>query len=175
MHVHHNNGPQRRVPPLGRVRLGRALPIHLGTPGGRAPKYPDPEADQGMHVLRTVLGVAGGVIDAASAGYRTNLPVRTLKDAHRGVEPIVTVSAASVFVEAVKLAEDRSGDVVIRVYEASGARPRTTVRLDFAFEAAWLADLLERALGQGTGHAQETIELDLRPFEIATLRGSRRR
>ncbi|MGW3769810.1 glycosyl hydrolase-related protein [Actinomadura verrucosospora] len=87
----------------------------------------------------------------------------------------MTVSAASVFVEAVKLAEDRSGDVVIRVYEASGARPRTTVRLDFAFEAAWLADLLERALGQGTGHAQETIELDLRPFEIATLRGSRRR
>ncbi|KAA0920549.1 alpha-mannosidase [Streptomyces apricus] len=141
----------------------------------RAPKYPDPEADQGVHVLRTVLGVAGGVLDAASAGYRTNLPARTLKDARRGVEPVVTVSAASVFVEAVKLAEDRSGDVVIRVYEASGARARTTVQLGFAFEAAWSTDLLERALDQRTWHAQETIELDLRPFEIATVRVSRRR
>lgn len=61
----------------------------------RAPKYPDPEADQGVHVLHTVLGVAGGVVDAASTGYRTNPPTRTLNDAQQGVEPVVTVSAAS--------------------------------------------------------------------------------
>ncbi|WP_432843926.1 alpha-mannosidase [Dactylosporangium sp. CA-092794] len=136
----------------------------------RAPKFPDPEADQGVHVLRTALGVAPGVLDAASAGYRLNLPTRTVSDALHGVEPIVSVSAASVFVEAIKLAEDRSGDLVVRLYEAAGARARSTIHLNFDFTAAWPTDLLERALDQRTWRPEDGIALDLRPFEIATLR-----
>ncbi|PSM38973.1 alpha-mannosidase [Streptomyces dioscori] len=141
----------------------------------RAPKYPDPEADQGVHVLRTVLGVVGGVIDAASTGYRTNLPTRILDDAHQGVEPVVTVSADSVFVEAIKLAEDRSGDVIVRLYEAAGSRADAVIHPNFPFAAASLTDLLERDLDQRTWHSHEAIELVLRPFEIATLRISRAR
>ncbi|MBM2623589.1 alpha-mannosidase [Actinoplanes sp. LDG1-06] len=136
----------------------------------RGPKYPDPEADQGLHVLRTALGSARGVIDAASAGYRINLPARTLENAGHGVEPIVTVSAPSVLVEAVKLAEDRSGDVIIRLYEATGARTRTAVQPNFEYTAARSTDLLERDLGRPIWHPHESIELELRPFEIATLR-----
>jgi alpha-mannosidase len=63
--------------------------------------------------------------------------------------------------------------VVIRLYEASGARARTTIRLNFGFDAAWLTDLLERAVDQHTWSPEEAIELDLRPFEIVTLRVSR--
>lgn len=136
----------------------------------RGPKYPDPEADQGLHVLRTALGFAGGVIEAAAAGYRVNLPARTLQDAAHSVEPVVTVSAPSVFVEAVKLAEDRSGDLIVRLYEAAGARTRTTVRPNFEHTAARTTDLLERDLDRQPWNSRDSIELELRPFEIVTVR-----
>ena len=61
------------------------------------------------------------MLDAADAGYRLNLPVRTVPG-RPTVEPLVTVVVAAVVVEAVKLAEDRSGDVVVRLYEALGGR-----------------------------------------------------
>jgi alpha-mannosidase len=136
----------------------------------RAPKYPDPEADQGVHVLHTALGVAAGVLDAASAGYRTNLPARTVENAAHGAEPLVSVSAASVFVEAVKLAEDRSGDLIVRLYEAAGARVRSAIRPNFPFTAAWPTDLLERPVDEQTWQSPDEIELDVRPFQIVTLR-----
>ena len=47
------------------------------------------------------------------------------------VEPIVTVADDGVIVESVRLADDRSGDVVVRAYEALGARTATTLRLGF--------------------------------------------
>ncbi|MFG1926442.1 glycosyl hydrolase-related protein [Cryptosporangium sp. NPDC048952] len=93
-----------------------------------------------------------------------------MANALHGVEPVVSVSAASVLVEAVKLAEDRSGDLVVRLYEAAGARARSTVVPNFEFTAAWRTDLLERTLGQQTWTPQECIELDLRPFEVVTVR-----
>ncbi|MBE7163275.1 MAG: hypothetical protein INR72_18710, partial [Williamsia herbipolensis] len=146
----------------------------------RAPKYPDPNADQGHHVFRTVLAVAPPVLEAASAGYRLNLPVRAVPvsdgAAPVAVPPIVTVSSPQVFVEAVKLAEDRSGDVVVRLYEALGARA-TDVGVDFGFDVASVVrtDLLERPLdasdvASASWDAGAPVSLTLRPFEIVTLR-----
>lgn len=137
----------------------------------RAPQFPDPSADQGVHVLRTTLGAAAGVLDAAADGYRLNLPPRTVEGAAaEAVAPLVAVSSPSVFVEAVKLAEDRSGDLIVRLYEAQGARATTTVGLGSPFEAAWLTDLLERDLDRSRWASGDEVELTLRPFEIVTLR-----
>jgi alpha-mannosidase len=136
----------------------------------RGPKFPDPEADQGHHVFRTVLRVGASVLDAADSGYRLNLPVRTVPG-DTAVEPLVTVSSPQVFVEAVKLAEDRSGDVVVRLYEALGGRA-TDVGVDFGFDVAGVTrvDLLERPLDDGTWEDGEPVVLTLRPFEIVSLR-----
>ncbi|AGZ40910.1 putative alpha-mannosidase [Actinoplanes friuliensis DSM 7358] len=136
----------------------------------RAPKYPDPEADQGVHVLRTSLGVAADVLHAASAGYRMNLPARAVDNADHGVEPVVSISAPSVYVEAVKLAEDRSGDLIVRLYEAAGTRVRSLIRPGFAFTTAWSTDLLERPVDEQKWHSPDSIELEFRPFQIVTLR-----
>jgi alpha-mannosidase len=78
-----------------------------------------------------------------------------------------------VFVEAVKLAEDRSGDVIVRLYEALGGRA-TGVDVDFGFAVGSVAqvDLLERPLG-ATWDAGSPVSLTLRPFEIVTLRVQR--
>lgn len=136
----------------------------------RGPMFPDPAADQGHHVFRTVLRVGASVLDAADSGYRLNLPVRAVPG-DTAVEPLVTVSSPQVFVEAVKLAEDRSGDVVVRLYEALGGRA-TDVGVDFGFDVAGVTrvDLLERPLDDGSWEDGEPVVLTLRPFELTTLR-----
>ncbi|NQW88001.1 MULTISPECIES: glycoside hydrolase family 38 C-terminal domain-containing protein [unclassified Frigoribacterium] len=147
----------------------------------RAPTFPDPQADQGRHVLRSSVRVAPDVLDAATAGYRMNLPVRRIEGSSgAGVAPLVSSSSPAVLVEAVKLAEDRSGDLIVRLYEARGARAATTVTVDAdsGFGEAWRTDLIERELASGTAGAGRwasgsAVELTLRPFEIVTLRVAR--
>ncbi|GLY91947.1 alpha-mannosidase [Actinoallomurus iriomotensis] len=143
----------------------------------RAPRFPDPHADQGEHVLRTALRPAPTVLEALDTGYRLNLPVRAVTGGGP-VAPLVTVSSPAVVVEAVKLAEDRSGDLVVRLYEARGGRARARVEVSEPVERAWTTDLLERdpadladAAVQASAWATgEPIEIAFRPFEIVTLR-----
>ncbi|HEY0187665.1 MAG TPA: glycoside hydrolase family 38 C-terminal domain-containing protein [Cellulomonas sp.] len=138
----------------------------------RAPLFPDPEADQGRHVFRTLLHVGAGIAEAVVDGYRANLPVRSVPGAH-GVEPLVEVSAPGVVVEAVKLADDGSGDVVVRLYEALGERARATVRAGFPAGIVAEVDLLERpvpARASSGADAAGEVRLDLRPFQLVTLR-----
>ncbi|MEO6512393.1 MAG: glycoside hydrolase family 38 C-terminal domain-containing protein, partial [Nocardioides sp.] len=85
----------------------------------RAPLFPDPETDQGRHVLRYALVPGASVADAAEAGYALNLPLR--RRTGSAVEPLVRVDGPA-YVEAVKLAADGSGDVIVRLYEPLGAR-----------------------------------------------------
>ncbi len=82
--------------------------------------FPDPEADQGHHRLTTVLHAGADIAAAIEDGYRTNLPERIVYGAHT-VVPLVTMTDPAVVIESVKLAEDRSGDVVVRAYESLGA------------------------------------------------------
>ncbi|GAA4493718.1 glycoside hydrolase family 38 C-terminal domain-containing protein [Actinoallomurus oryzae] len=143
----------------------------------RAPRFPDPHADQGEHVLRTALRPAPTVLEALDTGYRLNLPVRTVTGGGP-VAPLVTVSSTAVVVEAVKLAEDRSGDLVVRLYEARGGRTRARVEVSEPVERAWTTDLLERdaagladtVVQSSAWAAGEPIEIAFRPFEIVTLR-----
>jgi alpha-mannosidase len=137
----------------------------------RAPRSPDPETDQGQHSLRYALVPGAGIIDAAREGYRINLPEREAVGGG-SVEPLVTVDADGVIVESVKLADDRSGDVVVRVYEALGARAAATMRLGFPVTRADVVDLLERPTASAELGDQE-IGLTLRPFQILTLRFAR--
>lgn len=126
----------------------------------RAPLFPDPEADQGAHTLRSSI-VIGGVDAAVETGYRLNLPLRP---AGGVVEPLVASSSPAVVVETVKLAEDGSGDVIARLYEAHGSRAETTLTVGFPQERIVRTDLLERTTGEGAA------TLTLRPFELVTLR-----
>jgi alpha-mannosidase len=142
----------------------------------RAPLFPDPEADQGEHAFRTVLHVGAEIADAVVDGYRANLPLRTIAGGTE-VTPLVTVSAPGVVVEAVKLADDGSGDVVVRLYEALGRRARAAVTAGFAATGVVEVDLLERpvqAAGAVSGAEDPArADLDLRPFQLVTLRFAR--
>lgn len=136
----------------------------------RAPLYPDPEADQGRHVLTTTIRPGAAIADAVEEGYRTNLAPRVVRGAH-AVAPLVTVSDPAVVVEAVKLAEDGSGDLVVRLYESLGGRARATVTAADAGATAVVAtDLLERRLKDGVSADGASVDLELRPFQLVTLR-----
>nr|RZI34382.1 hypothetical protein BJQ95_03246 [Cryobacterium sp. SO1] len=155
----------------------------------RAPLYPDPSSDQGPHQLRVSVRPAAGIPEAVSEGYRLNQPLRTVTGvAAASIEPLLRIDNPAVVVEAVKLAEDHSGDLIVRLSEAHGNR--STARLIRHFEATDVVetDLLERPLAEPRAElaagrplaedsdvpappeASRELILTLRPFEIVTLR-----
>ncbi|WP_328619741.1 alpha-mannosidase [Streptomyces sp. NBC_00354] len=142
----------------------------------RAPRYPDPETDQGAHTLRFSLAPGAGIGDAVREGHALNLPERVVSGA-APVAPLLTLDNDAVVVEAVKLAEDRSGDVVVRLYESRGGRATAVLTAGFPLSAAVESDLLERPLS-GTAVGAPTrsgaVPLTLRPFQIVTVRLHRR-
>jgi alpha-mannosidase len=140
----------------------------------RAPLFPDPHADQGKHVLRTSITIGSDILDAVREGYRVNLPLRII--GHAGpVAALVSSENPAIVVEAVKLAEDRSGDLVVRLYEARGGRATGSVDFGGKVRRVVETDLLERPLSDATALVTVSgshTSVRLRPFQILTLRAA---
>ncbi|MYS19980.1 alpha-mannosidase, partial [Streptomyces sp. DvalAA-14] len=96
----------------------------------RAPHGPDPHADRGPQRFRHTLRPGAALDDAIAEGYALGLPLRPGPDAPPQ-PPLVAVDHPDVLIETVKLADDRSGDVVVRLYESRGGRARTTLTAAF--------------------------------------------
>ncbi|MEE1742535.1 glycoside hydrolase family 38 C-terminal domain-containing protein [Streptomyces sp. BE147] len=136
----------------------------------RAPRYPDPATDQGVHRLRYALLPGATVGDAVREGWQFSLPERRVRGG-REVAPLVTLDSDAVVATAVKLADDGSGDVVVRVHEAHGGRAAARLGAGFPLASATVTDLLERPLeGERVTVQGDVVELVLRPFQILTLR-----
>jgi len=139
----------------------------------RGPRHPDPEADQGQHRFTWRIHPGAGIADAVREGYRTNLPIRSVTGA-TAPAPLVRVDGGEAVIEAVKLADDGSGDVVVRLYEPLGGQ--TTGVLVPGFPAGELleVDLLERPVDTPTGALSPdrdgSAQLRLRPFQVLTAR-----
>ena len=139
----------------------------------RAAIFPDPEADQGRQQFRVAVKVGAQIVDAVEEGYRLNLPLRlTTGNAAGLTAQFIAVSIPGVVVEAVKLAEDRSGDVIVRLYEALGAKARAVLTTSFDWSETIETDLLERPIATSAVSltAERKVGLSLRPFQIVTLR-----
>ncbi|MEI7059058.1 glycoside hydrolase family 38 C-terminal domain-containing protein [Nocardioides sp. CCNWLW239] len=134
----------------------------------RAPRFPDPETDQGVQTHRYGLVVGADVASATEAGTALNTPPRQVTGAH-AVEPLVTVSGEGLVLSSVKLAADRSGDLVVRVYESHGARTMGEVRVAGSVGRVASVSLLEDS-GDPVETAGGTVALRLGAFEVRTLR-----
>lgn len=159
-------------PPIGDSR--GALPTIVRMSLVRGPLYPDPLADEGHHTFECSL-LIGDVGDATREGYAKALPPRTVAAAF---EPVVGCSNPDVIVSAVKLADDRSGDVIVRLYESRGERATTDLSFGFAHGQIAVVNLLEREDGEAETLARvdgtaQGGRLTLRPFQIVTLRVQR--
>jgi alpha-mannosidase len=143
----------------------------------RAPTWPDPVADRGHHRFTYRLLPHGGDLRQAGvvdAGYDLNVPLRAVTAAARPgtlatAGSMLSVDAGHVVVEVVKGADDGSGALVVRLYEAWGGRGPVTLQAPWTIGRAEATDLLERRLSDvpTTG---ATVTVDMTPFQIATLK-----
>ena len=137
----------------------------------RAPRCPDPHADQGTHRMTYAIVPGATIADAIAEGYALNLPLRIRPGGSAdAVRSLVDVEGATL--EAVKLADDRSGDVILRVYESLGGRARARLRASFPLAGVEVVDLLERPLPdvRPAPEVDGWLPLDLHPFQVLTLR-----
>ena len=135
----------------------------------RAPAYPDPVADRGQHVQRLALLVGADLDDATRAGHAARRALVPGAADDIAVPPVADASGPGVVVTAVKLADDGSGDLIVRLAEVCGARVQVPVRTALRITKAHACNLLEepqRALDVADGF----VNLTLRPFELVTLR-----
>jgi alpha-mannosidase len=135
----------------------------------RASTSPDPHADQGQHRFAYALYPhRGGWRDAGvvAEARKFNQPLVWAA----GASPTATlaqVDDANLVLDTIKLAED-SDALVLRLYEAHGARGSASAALGVPFERVHLANLLEDA-GPELAVADGVIAIDYRPYEILTL------
>jgi alpha-mannosidase len=134
----------------------------------RAPKWPDPGADMGPHRFRYALyphedgWQAGGVV---AEGFDFNVP---LVWAATTLDPAFSLDTRDLVLDTVKLAE-REDALVLRLYEAHGARGRTRLTLGVEAASVTRANLLEDAEGDDLPLTGGSVELEFRPYEIVTL------
>lgn len=138
----------------------------------RSPRSPDPEADLGRHELAyAVMPHAGGWRDAGvvAEGLRFNAPLRW---ADRPLlEPgrsLARVDDPNVVLDTIKRAED-SDALVLRLYEAHGARGTARLHLGIPFAWVRLATALEDD-GEELETDGEAVVFRYRPHEIVTIK-----
>ncbi|MEC3918754.1 alpha-mannosidase [Nocardia sp. CDC160] len=141
----------------------------------RAPRFPDPRTDQGTHHFRHAIHPGATLTDAVREGYRVNLPPFTPGVAEP-VTPLFVVDNDDIVTSAIKLADDGSGDVVIRLYEATGTRATALLTPEFPTTGHRRCDLLERPLPDDESAIPQgrAVRLHLRPFQLITLRFTRK-
>jgi alpha-mannosidase len=147
----------------------------------RAAKYPDPDADHGHHrVTLAVLAHDGDLASVRAAAAQLNQPPRVIAGGSPHTangasdEPVVTIVSSqpgrsSIEIDAVKLADDGSGDLVVRFHEAVGDRATISVRCRRRIAAASRCDLME-APQRGEECLDGIVSTMIRPFELVTLR-----
>ena len=88
-----------------------------------------------------------------------------------GVAPtqsLFRVDAPNVIIDTVKIAEDGSGDLILRLYESKKCDTCCTLTTALPVQSAVLCDMMEQA--EAELPASSSIPLHLQPFEILTLR-----
>jgi alpha-mannosidase len=143
----------------------------------RSPGWPDPESDQGLHRFTYALFPHGGDLREAGVVAEAeafNVPLVAIPAAPGTPGPrpvaasIVRVDQPNVTVEAVKKA-DREDALVVRVTEVWGRRGRVELSTTLPVQWAFRTDVLEREVA-GLPCVDGVVELDLKPFEIVTLK-----
>lgn len=82
---------------------------------------------------------------------------------------LIRIDSPSIFLEAMKLAEDGSNDLILRLYEGCRTTTAAAVAFHFHIEAAWECDLLEN-IQEEFPVISNGLKLQFKPFEVKTVR-----
>jgi alpha-mannosidase len=141
----------------------------------RAPLAPDMTADKGRQEFTYAFYAWNGgfaEIPIVHEAYELNCPVTSAPGA-AGTGSLFGVSAPNVIVEAVKPAEDGSGDVIVRMYESKRMATKCILTTSLSFVDAIETNLLEENRGE-VASGPGMVELEFRPFEVKTIRLTRK-
>ncbi|MBV7364221.1 alpha-mannosidase [Actinomycetaceae bacterium TAE3-ERU4] len=139
----------------------------------RGPKYPDPRQDEGSHSFTFSIRPAASLAAAIQSGYELNSALVSV-NGKQAPAPLLKVEGA--VCESIRMAPDKSGDVLVRLYESLGKR--SALRLEApGFEVARATDL-HGGDKPAAGTVLPTLESvepgvwrsSVRPFEIVTVR-----
>jgi alpha-mannosidase len=135
----------------------------------RAPKSPDPGADMGRHAFAyALLPHAGGWREAGvlAEAIRFNAPLRW-RPGSSALPPFAAVDDPNLVLDTIKRAED-SDAVVLRLYEAHGARGTARLSLAAPVATAFRASLLEEHVAP-LAVESSAIVVPYGPHEIVTV------
>ena len=80
-----------------------------------------------------------------------------------------SLSASNVYIDTAKPAEDGSGDLILRLYEAKNADTACRLTLHLPCRKAWTTDLLENRKEE-LAITDGAVSLHFHNFEVKTLR-----
>jgi alpha-mannosidase len=132
---------------------------------------PDMQADRGTQTFTYACYAWNGSLAESGVvreGYDLNCPVLVVPAAG-GEQSLFAVDAGNVVIETVKVAEDGSGDLIVRLYEAKRMATRCTLSTSLKVRGALQTNMLESAEAELPCH-EGRIPLSFRPFEIKTVR-----
>lgn len=145
-----------------------------------SPIFPDPDTDTGTHDFHWTVSAGNNLADTLDEANRVNAPILNNVP---GIEPPVTLDSleGTVVIDWIKLADDGSGDLIIRLYEAAGSTAKVRLKPSSTFAGAVVreTDTLEgdnlpadepKALISPNGSAISSAELVFSPFQLSTLR-----
>lgn len=141
----------------------------------RAPTYPDDRADEGLHEFTYAMHIwnkgfmSNPVIQEA---YALNSPVVAAAGTVYQPFSLMSCDRANIILDTIKLAEDGSGDWIVRAYEAKGATTRCSLHLGIEITRAYETDMLEQNVTTDYGDRTDasTLALSFTPFEVKTIR-----
>jgi alpha-mannosidase len=133
---------------------------------------PDMHADTGNQEFTYAFYAWMGSFDESDLvreGYELNCPVMSVLG-DGGTRTLFSIDTPNVIIDTVKPAEDGSGDVVVRLYEAKQMATKTAVSTSLPFTSAVLTNMLEEPVADALKIREGEINLTLKPFEVKTLR-----
>ena len=147
--------------------LGNAINLTLL----RAAAAPEMRADNGTHSFKyafTAWESDFAASDAARQGYELNVPVLLISGGEKPAS-FFSVDKPNIMLETVKLAEDDSGDMIVRLYEAKNADTAAAFTCGLPFKSAGLCEMNEEIISDAQA-ADGIVKLHFRPFQVVTLR-----
>jgi alpha-mannosidase len=146
----------------------------------RAPHFPDPNADTGYQHLEWSVWLGNGeplTNGIESEAARMAHPPRLIHGRPSHVSPNIVLDAEGALIGCVKLADDNSGDIIVRAWETMGARTSGIVACaGHNMVRAWSCNALEEPASEHrtlVRLSESEWEVELKPFQICTWRFSR--
>ncbi len=144
--------------------------------------YPNEVADQGHHEFSYAIYPHGGDFrrgQTVKQAYSFNQPLESLKVSNKASGVLgdefsfLSADRENIIIDTIKGAED-SEDVIIRLYDAYNCSSTTKLQFGVPIDRAQICDLMEQEICDVPISEDNTVELQVKNFEIVTLKVKKR-